>query len=113
MKNVNSHAVGYAGLAIGAGSIIGSIAGFFRLVSDPTYLDALFVLAMHAHRHAMTAADTQTLAQLCAAFLAIVGAFVVALLASYFGRPVTVPGDSVASGAAQAPTTPPGEKEKP
>lgn len=107
LLRANTHRVGSAGLLIGGTSIVASVAALFRLVADPTYVDALFVAIMHARAHATTAADVQTYAQLVGAAVAILGAVIVALLLSYLGRPTTVPSD--ASGAAQASTTSPGK----
>ncbi len=101
LTRLNSHGTGYAGLLLGGGSIVASVAAFFRLLSSPTYLDALFAAVMHARAHALTAADVQTYAQLAGACVAIIGAIAVALLLTYFGRPLSVASDTP-TGAAQA-----------
>jgi|GEM_PF-3452449 len=108
LNRLNSHGIGLAGLAIGGGSIVASVAGLFKLLSDPTYLDALFIAAVHSRAHAATAVDVQTYSQLVASGVTIVGAVVVALLMTWLGRPTTVPSNT-ANAAAQAATLPPGK----
>ncbi len=95
LTKLNSHATGFAGLAIGGGSIIAAVAAFFHLLSDPSYLAALFVAVQHARMHAMTSVDIQTFAQIAGAAIATLGAAVCSLLLAYFGKPTTI-NDSVA-----------------
>jgi hypothetical protein len=52
-----------------------------------------------------------TYAKLAAACVSIIGAIMLALLMTYFGRPTSVPVDANTSGAVQAPNDPP-VKEK-
>lgn len=107
LNRLNTHGVGLAGLAIGGGSIVVSVGALFKLLSDPTYLDALFVAIMHVQRHIVDSNDVMTYAKLVAAFVSIIGAIVLALVMTYFGRPASVPAGANAPGAAQAPITPP------
>jgi len=79
--------MGYAGLAIGSGSVLLSIGAFFKLVSDPHYLVALSHAIVNARAGVATDDNWYALAQLAGAFIAIVGSTVLAVLASYVGRP--------------------------
>jgi hypothetical protein len=110
LNRLNTHGVALAGLAIGGGSIVASVGALFKLLSDPTYIDALFVAIMHAREHKFDSNDLMTYAKLAAAFFAIVGAIVIALLLTYFGRPASVPADANTTGAVQASTTHPEDK---
>jgi len=104
LSKLNTHGVAFAGLAIGGGSIVASVAAFFRLLSNADYFDALIRAVLHARNHALDNADYYTFAQIAAAVVAIVGAIVVALLLSYFGMPRTVDASANANDAAQAST---------
>jgi len=89
LQKLNTRAVGYTGLAAGGASLLATIAAFFKLLSDPKYLVALYHALVDAHHHGATADDQLALAQLVAACVAIFGGFVVAILASYLGKPKT------------------------
>ena len=90
LVKLNSHATGLAGLAIGGTSIIAAVAAFFHLLSDPSYLAALFVAVQHARTGETTQVDIQTFAQIIGAAVATLGAAVVSLLLAYFGKPKTI-----------------------
>jgi hypothetical protein len=93
LNKLNTRFVGITGLAIGGVSIVTAVGALFNLLSDPKYLVAL-TLALHDSRaHSLTDADGFVLAQLLGAFIAIIGASIVALLATYFGRPAQIPDD--------------------
>jgi hypothetical protein len=87
LQNLNTRNVGYFGLAAGGASVLATIAALFKLLSDPKYLVALYHALVDAHHHATTADNQFALAQLVAACVAIFGGFVIAILASYLGKP--------------------------
>lgn len=89
-QQLNTKSVGIAGLLTGSGAIIASVVALFKLLSDPTYLVTLYWAISHIKHHAFGNADVFAIAQLGGALVGILGAFVLAILASYFGRPITV-----------------------
>jgi hypothetical protein len=90
LNALNTKAVGFAGLGIGAASIIAAVAALFKLLSDPHYLIALAHAIANAHAGTATDDNWYTLAQLAACAIAIFGAAVVALLSAYLGRPAQI-----------------------
>lgn len=94
-----------AGLALGGVSIVGSVYAFFQLLSDPTYLTALFYARAHILAGAATRDDIYAFAQIVGAVIAIIGALVTSHLLCYFGLSKSAAAN--ATGAAQAPITPP------
>jgi len=94
LRSLNTHLVGYIGVSVGGFSILGAIAALFKLLSDPSFLVALYGAVIRAGSHSSTPADVQTFAQLIGAGMAIFGGIILALFASYFGMPTTIPPDS-------------------
>lgn len=87
LNALNTRAVGFAGLGIGAVSITAAVAAFFKLLSDPHYLIALAHALVNVRRGDATDDNWYALAQLVGCFIAIVGAAVISILSSYLGRP--------------------------
>ena len=95
LLQLNTHAVALTGVALGMTSIIGgvlaAVRGFFAVAADPKELIALYQVAS-THRD-----PTGALAQLIGAFIAVLGAFallmVASLLLAYYGRPTVVAAD--------------------
>jgi small-conductance mechanosensitive channel len=90
----NTRAFGFAGLAVGAGSIIASVAAFFKLISTSSYLLAFAYAVAHMRHHIAHEQDYLAIAQLCGALVAIVGSLFVALLMAYLGKPATLEAES-------------------
>jgi hypothetical protein len=90
LRALNTHAVGYTGLGVGAAGIIAAVSSLFALLSNPTFLFDLYTEA--ATRHLGKASFT-----FFAALFAIVGALVVALLYAWLGRPPTIAADPPAA----------------
>ncbi len=90
LRSLNTHTVGYVGLAIGTGSTIAAVAALFALLSNASYDVSLFLAIEHARQRTDSSADVMAFAQLVAAAFGIIGGFVTSLLAAYFGRPRTV-----------------------
>jgi hypothetical protein len=106
----NDHRTGFAGLFLGGTAIVGSVAAFFKLLAQPTYLVHLGYAIAHLRYHVTTDADDLALAQLCAALFAVVGSLCVGFLLAYFGRPATVASDPKSSDASApgiSPAAPP------
>jgi hypothetical protein len=95
LNRLNTRGTGFAGLAIGGAAIIAAVVAFFKLLTDPQYLTSLARALYDVHHATATDADHLAIAQLVAATLAIVGALVVALLSTYFGRPSQIPDSPV------------------
>jgi hypothetical protein len=110
--NMNTKRVGFAGLAIGGTAIIASVGALFKLLSSPAYLVSLYWAVSHLRHHTATANDDLVLAQCIGALVAIVGAFVVAILLSWLGMPSTVPTPPSNDGNNIIPLTPPQEERK-
>lgn len=91
MITLNTKGVGLAGLAVGGTAIVASVGAFFKLLTSPSYLIALYWAISNAKHQRFTPDDGQVVAQAAAAVIAIVGAFVVAVLLSWLGMPTTVP----------------------
>lgn len=85
LQNLNTRAVANTGLAIGGAAIGAAVTGLFKILSDPDELVALYEAA-HTHTD-----PSRAVAKLAGAGIAVVGALVLALLASYQGRPSTIP----------------------
>lgn len=77
--------VGAIGIVVGGGAIVASIASFFKLIEEPQFLVQLYEATKTHHDASMA------VAKLAAAFIGIIGAFVIALAASYFGKSVFAP----------------------
>ena len=86
LATLNTHQVGYVGLGAG-GALIAAVAALFARLSDPKFL--IDVLGEY---------ETRTLgvngATLLGLLFAVVGAALVAVLSSYFGRPYTIGKDA-------------------
>lgn len=82
LEKLNTHAVGY--VAIGAGGV--SFAALGKLLTDPTYLVALYGAVIRGSQHLETPTDISTDAQLVAAVFGLILSFAIA----YFSRPKTV-----------------------
>lgn len=85
LERLNTPLVANTGLAAGSISICGAMWGLFRIASDPDELVALYEAA-HTHTD-----PTHAVAKLVGAGILVVGALVVSLVASYLGRPSTIP----------------------
>jgi hypothetical protein len=84
-QSLNNRIIANAGLAGGGLSIVAAIAYFFKVLSDPNELIALYEAAR-------THADpTGAIARVAGAGVAIVGALTVSIVAAYVGRPSTIP----------------------
>jgi hypothetical protein len=100
-RDLNTQAVGKGGLWGGAVLLILSAVGaWFTLLTNPTYLLALYAAIVNTQavargvQGATVSADNMTaIAQFAGATIAVVGAIVLALIAAWLGRPATVPDD--------------------
>lgn len=91
----NSHRTGFLGLFVGGSTLIfAAVGALFRLLSRPQYLVDLYHAIRAEQYHTASAADALAVAQLGGACIALIGALVLALLLTYFGRPYTVAPDS-------------------
>lgn len=87
---LNTHRVGFAGLVMGGASIIAALASLIHLLSTPSYLFALYWAIIHGSTRSLTNPDIMAFCELAACVIALVGAFVISLLAAYFGMPAPV-----------------------
>lgn len=110
--NLNTHRTGFAGLAVGGVAIVASVGALFKLLSTPAYLVALYWAVSHLRHHTATDHDDLILAQCIGALVAIVGAFVVAILLSWLGMPSTVSGPPSNDGNNIIPLNPPQSEDK-
>jgi hypothetical protein len=90
LRSLNTHLVGYVGVATGGVTILGALAALFGLLGDANYDVALYMAIVHAHKHTSDQTDILTIGKLVAASISVFGGFVTALVSSYFGRPATV-----------------------
>lgn len=84
-SSVHTRWVGYTGLAVGGASIIASVRSLFALLSSPMFIEQLYEASKTHHD------PTGSIARLVAAFFGILGAFTIALLATYLGRSAFAP----------------------
>jgi hypothetical protein len=80
----NTHAVANTGAWVGGAGVVAAVAAFFKVLSTPTIVLG-FTYELQTHQFGPNGA-----AIVCSA-VAIVGALVVGLLLSRYGRPETVP----------------------
>jgi hypothetical protein len=90
-QKLNTHGVGYLGLASGGVSVISAVYALYKLLSDAKYDTSLYYALIAARQHTASHDDVFVIMQLVAACFAIFGGLIIGLVLSYIGRPRTIP----------------------
>lgn len=93
LRSLNTRAVAVGGLVAGGGTLItAAVYAWFHLVEDPHYLMTLYYAFVHVkHGQPLSDGDVYALMQLAGVNIAVAGAIVLSLLATFFGRSTAAP----------------------